>query len=144
MDNCIEQQCKCERACYILGKCVFTHPLIVGSEELLKTQIESIKEENGKTKAIQRFLQNKQPFKVSAKDHSRDFFNRLDKLYGLTKKSRKVKKAKKVKKKKVAVQKVVRGHIPTDCDYKVGRIETMDQFLKRLNSANSNNFHLEQ
>lgn len=140
MDNCIENQCQCERACYVLNKCVFTHPLVIGNEELIKTQIKGIKEENGKTKAIQRFLQSKQPFKVTPKDHARDYFNRLDTQYGITKKSY---KPKKVKKKKKVIPKTVRGHIPTSCDYKEGRIETMEQFLKRLNSPYTN-FHLEE
>jgi len=67
MDNCIEYKCKCTRACDLLNRCVFTHPLIEGDYFQVLELLNRIHGEKDKLRAILNFFHKKQPPKYPTK-----------------------------------------------------------------------------
>lgn len=65
--SCKEVECKCQRACDILNRCLFTHPLVDNDGLKLLAELPKINSEADKTRFVLNFFHKKQPPKYPTK-----------------------------------------------------------------------------
>lgn len=67
MDNCQKDKCKCERACFVLNRCVFSHHLVEDHQDEIERLLQQIGGEKDKTRALLNFFHKQSPPKYKIK-----------------------------------------------------------------------------
>lgn len=139
MPACIEYKCHCQRMCYVLNQCVFTHPLVEGHHFRVKDLLRGNLKEGNRTARILQFFEEQQPPKYL------QYSKKTKKVYP-TKKAKGM-TTKEIRKEEIK-KSTVKPHEPNpdhpDFYYVTGRTETISQFLDRMNLNNTPNFHIDK